>query len=507
MSDSQGAGSFKVDLSESTEPPAVATKDPYLGKTIDGRYVVESALGEGGMGVVYRGRHKVIDKKVAIKILRGNMASDREVAERFLQEARAASAIGNPHIVDISDFGQLPDGMTYFVMEFLQGKSLTKVMEETRPIPVKRLVRIARQLAEGLAAAHNAGIIHRDLKPDNIMLIDRGNERDFVKILDFGIAKVGDSNTHRLTKAGSIFGTPHYMSPEQAAGAPVAKQTDIYSLGIILYEMAAGKPPFDADNFMGILTMHMYKQPVPIRAIVPPPQDVPPGLEAIIMKCLSKKPELRYASMEDLARDLERFEQGAVPEAVSEMMARSGGFAVPADYFRSSQMPPALPATPPSRRRPWPVYAGVAGVLAAIVIVVAIFAKSSSTNADNKEPVRPAATSTAPAQAATATQAPPAPSALRIRHPVAVAVEPSDARVTKGDEELKNPVVLQLEDGESVSLTIARAGYVSQTITVDASERSRLVKLVPAPTKPTPATKPTTTRPSGGEEFRDLWKK
>ena len=241
------------------------------------------------MGVVYLARHKVIDKKVAIKVLRADMARDKEITDRFLQEAKAASSIGNPHIIDISDFGQLPDGSTYFVMEFLDGKPLGKVLEETRPVPGDSAHRHrAPDRRRRSPPRTSAGSFTAISSPTTSFSSSAAAEQDFVKILDFGIAKVS-SGTSKLTRAGAVFGTPHYMSPEQAAGAPVDSRTDIYALGVILYEMASGRVPFDADNFMGILTQHMYKAPVPIRALVPP-QDVPPGLEAIILKASRRSP-------------------------------------------------------------------------------------------------------------------------------------------------------------------------------------------------------------------------
>ncbi len=472
-----------------------AQSDPYLGCTVDNRYKVEAILGEGGMGVVYRCRHKIIGKKVAMKVLRADLARDSEVTERFLNEAKAASSIGNPHIIDISDFGQFPDGATYFVMEYLEGMPLSGTIVDKQPLPIARIISIAEQLAEGLSAAHRSQIVHRDLKPDNIFLISRGSNHDFVKILDFGIAKVSTSEG-KLTRAGAVFGTPHYMSPEQAAGTPVDHRGDIYSVGVILYELASGSVPFDADNFMGILTQHMYKVPVPIRALVPQRQEVPAGLEAIILKCLSKRPEQRYASMEELLQDLVKFKQGVPPDAVAEMLDRSGSFQVPHDYFQQNgavavQVPDSAPTL--KGRRTWML--ALAGAGAATLVAVTFMAGSGTSDSApidasaHPEPLAASATQLKTTNAPTVDPAPPP-------RRVVLAVEPLDAHVFQDGTDLgQSPVFVDVDKGQQQAVRIEREGYETETILLDGSEPRRSVRLTPdkkpAPTRPPkPGTKP-----------------
>ena len=277
-------------------PGKDAAYDPILDTTIDGRYAIESRLGEGGMGVVYKARHVLIDKPVAIKILRKEAAQDTASVQRFIQEAKSASKINHSNIVDITDFGVLADGHAYFVMEFLQGPTLAQAIAEG-PLDSARVCSIGAQMARGLHAAHTKGIVHRDLKPENIFLLEREGQKDFVKIVDFGIAKVGGGQ--KLTQVGMVLGTPEYMSPEQATGQETDHRVDQYAVGCIMYEMLTGVVPFLGDRPAQTLTKHVFEPVIPPRKRKPE-LDTPVSLEAVVLRTLAKKPEQRFPSMRDL---------------------------------------------------------------------------------------------------------------------------------------------------------------------------------------------------------------
>jgi serine/threonine-protein kinase len=276
---------------------------PSAPTTADGRYELAGHLGEGGMGTVYKVRHRTLNRFFALKVLRSDLATDAGLAERFVQEARATAAIRHPAIVAITDFGEMEDKTPYFVMELLEGETLGARIRRTGPIEPRMAIRIARQIAEGLAASHAANVIHRDLKPDNVFLVGEqaGKEPEAeIRIVDFGAAKVIGAS--KVTRPGIVFGTPHYMSPEQANGAlDIDRRADVYSLGVLLYEMLTGHVPFDADTYMGVLTKHLFEEPP--RPLAPAGITLGP-LEGIVMRALEKKREDRFASMEAFSQAL-----------------------------------------------------------------------------------------------------------------------------------------------------------------------------------------------------------
>ena len=285
-------------------------EDTLIGRVISGRYEVQKIIGKGGMGAVYKARQPAVQRDVALKVLLEEFVQNETVVKRFYQEALAASRLSHPNTIKIYDFGQSEDGVLYIAMEFLRGHSLAQDLAAQKKVSAKRTVHIMRQVCKSLAEAHKSGIIHRDLKPDNIFLTDIQGERDYVKVLDFGVAKLKEyeGKEGTLTQAGMIFGTPKYMSPEQARSSNLDARSDVYALGVILYEMLAGRAPFIGDNPLSILIAHVNEQPKPFDTLKDPVQ-VHPALAAVIFKALSKHPDGRHPDVESLLGELEAVDE------------------------------------------------------------------------------------------------------------------------------------------------------------------------------------------------------
>jgi serine/threonine-protein kinase len=280
------------------------TGDPLVGETLAGKYRVEERLSVGGMGTVYRGTHILMDKKVAIKVLRPSLAADESIVARFSREARAASRISHPHALSVTDFGEDEGGVVFLIMEFLNGRSLKEVIRQEGQLPLARVVEIMRQVCSALDAAHAEGVVHRDLKSDNIMLLNTSGA-DYAKVLDFGIAKIQERDGEYdpgLTSPDLIIGTPQYMSPEQCSQAEeIDSRSDIYSLGVILYEMLVGHVPFTGDSPTAIMLKHLQEPPP---SVLNERADLPSGVETVVARALAKRREDRYQHAGELVEDL-----------------------------------------------------------------------------------------------------------------------------------------------------------------------------------------------------------
>src|SRR5829696_7654872 len=278
--------------------------DSLIGTTLAGKYRIDERLNEGGMGTVYRGTHVLMDKTVAIKVLRPSLAADEKIVARFSREARAASRISHPNALSVTDFGEDENGIVFLVMEFLSGRTLKQVIRDDGPLPLLRVVEITRQVGDALRAAHQQNVVHRDLKSDNIMLVDT-MAGDHAKVLDFGIAKINEPDGKRdagLTAPNLVIGTPQYMSPEQCSQeGEIDARSDIYSLGVILYEMLVGHVPFTADSPTMVMMKHL-QEPVP--SVLDERSDVPPTVARVIARAMAKLPSHRYQTIAELVEDL-----------------------------------------------------------------------------------------------------------------------------------------------------------------------------------------------------------
>ncbi len=348
-----------------------------IGTTIGEKYRVVRLLGEGGMGAVYEGEHTLIKRRVAIKVLKGELASNVDVITRFHREAMAATQIGNEHIVEVTDMGRLPDGGPFMVLEYLEGQDLAHAIETEGPLSISRVARIVRQMCEGLAAAHDKGIVHRDLKPENVFLVARGGDKDFVKILDFGISKIldaEDADRKSGTRTGTVLGTGFYMAPEQAMGKKeLDHRADVWALGVILFRALSGQYPFDADTYAGLLVKVVTDAPRELREVRP---GLPEEVYAIVARCLSKTPDQRYPDCRALARALAPLEQAVSVDAMA--ATAIGGPAVTPVLARTDAAPPTRaveaevsPSVPPRRARAI-VALSVAGALGVAGLVFAL---------------------------------------------------------------------------------------------------------------------------------------
>jgi|GEM_PF-1924305 len=360
---------------------AAPARDPFIGTTVKDTYFVEARVGGGGMGDVYLARHVTLDAPVALKILKRSLLADASLVQRFQREARAASRLRHPNIVQVTDFGQLPDGTLFMAMEHVNGKDLSRVVAEEFPLSEQRVVRLGAQILSALTEAHEHGILHRDLKPGNVMIEERRHERDVVKVLDFGIAKLQEAEAPQatLTQTGIVCGTPGYMSPEQWNAAPLDPRSDLYAVGVILYELLTARRPLEGQTPLEMVRKLLTEA-------VPPPGalrhgQVSPELEALVMRALSTDREQRPASAERMRAELlacalvapgPRAAPAAAPRTVvlPQRDLAAAATAPPAGTSEPAPAPGAPAARRPARRRL--ARAAMAGAAALMLAGVAL---------------------------------------------------------------------------------------------------------------------------------------
>ncbi len=307
--------------------------DPILGTTVGERYQLVQQIGQGGSGAIYRAEHVTLRRKVAVKVLHHELSRDDLAIERFRREATTVGELDNDHIVEIYDFGRTSDGRLYLAMEYLEGQTLADILEEKGRLPVQEVVDILTQIGEALIEAHAMGYVHRDLRPRNMFLAMRRNQANYLKLLDFGLAKLVEQEGEAAsTSLGMTFGDPHYMSPEQAKGQPVDRRADIYSMGCIAYEMLTGQPPFHGGKVFDVLTRHVEENPRPLHELAP---ETPAWLERAIMRCLAKRADDRYITVYRLVEALRQGTDSGV--IMSDEVARRRPTNPPASVSRAME--------------------------------------------------------------------------------------------------------------------------------------------------------------------------
>ncbi len=507
--------------------PSQEQEDRLLGMVIDGRYRIDSKLGEGGMGAVFRGTQTAVGREVAIKVLAKGVATDVNAVKRFMQEAKAACALSHPNTITTHDFGQTEDGLLYLVMELVKGDTLAALLKREGVMRPSRAVRIAGQILHALSEAHGLGIIHRDLKPDNVLVAPRAGNPDFLKVLDFGLAKLTEGNPGNtgLTQTGQVFGTPGYMSPEQARGEVCDLRADLYAVGVMLYEMLGGRRPFDGDSPLSVLVKHIQEPPPDFTALDPPVQVADP-LREVVFRTLAKPRESRYESASEMNEAL-------VSALDASGIARTSftGPVAPAPPSASASSPSLASgqhSAPPSSGPQLTLGSGIMGQvslpagslpdaprpaskapLLAVGVVLLLggggfFAWQSGAFADGTLPDQPPEPTAAPVAAAQPRPAPPAAKpAAAPKPPAMVAVKVTAQPVVTavaveiyaGGElkelAVKTPGSFEVAEGANLRATFSAEGHRPETVKRVAAEG---VVLHAALAREKPAAKPKVTR-------------
>jgi eukaryotic-like serine/threonine-protein kinase len=476
----------------------VAAVDPLIGQVFSQKFKILSLIARGGMGAVYKAEQAPLGRACAVKVLTPNLEDEQRVdfQRRFFKEASVAAKLTHPNAVTIYDYGRADDGQFFMAMELLDGQPLVKAVREGGPIPEDRAVHIGRQICRALREAHSLGVIHRDIKSANIFLVQRAEgEEDFVKVLDFGLVKDIDGDdqpaaTEDMTQAGALMGSPKYMAPEQIQGEKTDGRTDIYALGVVLYEVMTGRVPFDKSTTIATLMAHMSEQPLPLSQ-ANPMITVSPAFEQLILRCMAKSPDDRFSSIDEVLGALKRLgdpNQSAMT-MTAEFSASSGPqsltFSGPHVFVAGStapQGPDAARSTPPpapsGKRKGLMVALGLAAALGGALLIHAQLSPPPAAALGNQ-----AASATATAPSATATAAP-AVSATPLPQPTAsaparvtfeVKSDPAGASVQLGDKTgrdlcEKTPCSVTLEGeraakGAEHKLFLSKAGYQPSTIT------------------------------------------
>jgi serine/threonine-protein kinase len=495
------------------------------GDVIDGKYRIVRLIGEGGMGAVYEGENIRIHRTVAIKVLHSGVAENADAVQRFEREAQAAGRIGSEHIVEVLDLGNLPDGDRYMVMEFLDGDSLSGRIQKKEKLTARELYPIARQILEGLKAAHGAGIIHRDLKPDNVYLLkSRGGQADFVKLLDFGISKfsaLSGESGFSMTRTGAVMGTPYYMSPEQAKGAKgMDHRADLYAVGVIFYESVTGRVPFNADTFNELLFKIVLETPQPIEQVV---TDSDPDFNRIIQKAMAREPGLRFQSAQEFQEAMDQWASGAgVPATVAAFKATpppgtrtaalpavappgtpiptgSGGAGTPGTWAQQTGSPPFVEAPAAKKSNTGLMVALAAG---AVVVLGGGFAAMRMGGGHEAE--------SAPSAAAAAPAEPAGPSAGEVK----AAAEAEAKKIAEAAQKEADEKIRKAEDEAKAAEERAKKAGSAAEVAEAKQARERVNKLratavpakapapggaAPPPAAPSPAAAP---QPQSGRKIR-----